>query len=48
VTDLRQLLEVLDAKHVGDSVAVEVQRGVAQRLTFKVTLADRAPGRAPE
>lgn len=47
VEDIRDLLEQLDARRVGDKVTVEVQRG-RQRVSYAITLADRAPGRSAE
>jgi S1-C subfamily serine protease len=47
VTNAKDLLEQLDAKRVGDKVAVDVLRG-RQQLQFTVQLADRKLGSGTE
>jgi S1-C subfamily serine protease len=47
VVDAKDLLEQLDAKRVGDKVAVDVLRG-RQRLQFTLQLADRKLGSGTE
>lgn len=48
VKGVSDLLQLLDSKHVGDRVVVEVLRGGRQTLSYTVTLADRVLGSGTE
>lgn len=48
VTGVRDLLEQLDSRKVGDKVVVDVLRGGRQKLSFTMQLADRVLGSGTE